>query len=110
MSRSIVAEVLAQFEAKQYVPFFLFQFTDAGVTWRFTSLDVPITIKEPAKIAGTYQPRGFNFGTVKYSLGTIVDNVTFTLDNHDDVLTAIFVEGTSQGEDAYLYVGVLNLT
>ena len=106
MSRGIVAGILEQFESKQYTPFFLFQFEDAGSKYRYTSLDVPIVITDPAKIAGTYQPRGFNFGTVTYSLSTIVDNVTFSLDNNDDVLTPIFVEGTSQGEDAYLYVGV----
>jgi len=47
------------------------------------------------------------FDSISYSIGNIVDEAVLRLDNVDKVMTSIFVDGTSQDEDADIYVALL---
>lgn len=106
MSRTISSGIMEQFEAGELFPVFLFSFSDGGTTYRYTTLDVPF-YTSTATCSGTYSPRGLKFDSVTYSIGNIVDQAILRLDNVDQVMTSIFVDGTSQGEDADIYVAVL---
>ena len=106
MSRTISSGVIEQFEASEMFPIFLFSFSDGGTTYRYTTLDVPF-YTDTVGCSGIYQPRGMSFDSIFYSVGNIVDAAVIRLDNIDQVMTSIFVDGTSQGEDAKIYISVL---
>ena len=104
MSRTIPNDFSVEIEGKEYFPICLLEFYDGVSTYRYTTLDVPVTISG----VGTYNSRGFSFENVKYSLGNVVDSATVIIDNVDQVMTSIFVEGVIQGNDAKLSVAVLD--
>ena len=108
MSRSIVSDILDQYENKQLFPFFIIDFTDGSTDYKYTSLDVTQTLTASAGPSGTYAPRGFQFESISYTMGTIVDDAVVRVDNLDQSLTPAFVGGTVQGQEATLYTGVLN--
>ncbi|MHC4265976.1 MAG: hypothetical protein ACYSUK_08595, partial [Planctomycetota bacterium] len=89
--RTINASILAELEAAELRPFILLSWTIGGTTYRYTDCDTPI------HLTNTYNPLGFKFSNVRYSLSKIVDKVDIEIDNLDSAQTAIFVDGTPQG-------------
>lgn len=57
---------------------------------------------------GNYDPRGFEFESINYTLSNVMDDCTLRIDNLDSVLTSIFVDGTIEGETASVYLGLLD--
>jgi hypothetical protein len=102
MSRSIGANILAQLEAEELRPFYLLSMDIDGTTYYYTDCDVPITL------TNTYNPLGFNFQPIKYSLNEVVDQAAIEIDNVDSVMTALFVGGTPQDGAVVLSLVVLN--
>jgi len=100
--RTINASILAELQSEQLRPFLLLSWTIDGTTYRYTDCDVPI------HLTNTYNPLGFKFSNVRYSLSNIVDKVDIEIDNLDAVQTAIFVDGTPQGSDVVLSLVVLD--
>ena len=110
MSRNIDSNVIDELESKEHFPIQLLDFVDGGTTYRYTDIDVPLylnTTMSGITVSGTYNPRGFNFDSIRYSFGNIVDQAIISIDNTDQLMTSIFVDGTTQGEEANLYVAVL---
>ncbi len=102
MSRTYSSQIQAQLEAEELRPFYLLSMTISGTSYRYTDCDVPI------HLTNTYNPRGFQFQPVKYSMGQIVDKLTFSIDNLDSVFTALFTGSTPQGSAATLKMVVLD--
>ena len=73
---------------------------EAAGTWYVD--DVSVTARN------IYNPLGFKFSNVRYSLSNIVDKVDIEIDNLDMVQTAIFVDGIPQGSDVVLSLVVLD--
>ena len=69
-----------QLESGEIRPFSLVHFTIDGEDYRFTDCDVPITVD-----GQSYEPRGFDIGTISYSLGKVVDTAQLSVDNIDDI-------------------------
>ena len=107
MDRTISSGILEQFQNDELFPVFLFSFSDGGETYRYTTLDVPFYTTTCATCSGLFQPRGMSFDSINYSMGNIVDNAILRLDNTDSVMTSIFIDGASQGEDANICISVL---
>ena len=59
---------------------------------------------------GTYNPRGFEFESINYTLSNVMDDCTLRIDNLDSTLTAIFVDGTVEEKEASVWVGLLDST
>lgn len=76
---------------------FICLYMAVGAGFRYTTCDVDLW-------AGGYRytPRQFEPGTITYSTGKIVDQVTITMDNLDDALTADFVGSTVQGAEVII--------
>ena len=112
MSRIISDEIREQLESKELFPFYLFEFKDNdGDWWRFTSLDVSQRFDSYPSTqgpSGTYEPLGFEFERISYSVGNVVDDASIRVDNLDQLMTALFVGDVMQGNPAALYIGVLN--
>jgi len=102
MSRTYSTDIQAQLESKELRPFWLLSITISGTTYRYTDCDVPITL------TNTYTPRGFKFQPVKYSMGTILDKFTFTIDNLDSAFSGLFAGSTPQGSAVTLEIVVLD--
>jgi hypothetical protein len=102
MSRTYSTDIQAQFESKELRPFFLLEMTISGTTYRYTDCDVPIYL------SNTYSPIGFKFQPVKYSMGTLLDKFTFTIDNLDSAFSGLFVGSTPQGSAVVLKAVVLD--
>ena len=102
MSRSFSSQILAELESKELRPFLLLAITISGTTYRYTDCDAPI------HISNTYLPRGIKIQPVKYSMGTIVDKLTFTIDNIDSAFSGLFVGSTPQGSETVLKSVVLD--
>jgi hypothetical protein len=94
--RTINASIVSQLAAEELKPFILLSWTIDGTTYRYTDCDVPV------HLTNTYNPLGFKFSNVKYSLSNIVDKVDIEIDNLDSAQTAIFVDGTPQGSEVVL--------
>lgn len=107
MSRSITSQILDEYKAGELFPYFLLQFSDGSNVYRYTSLDVPQFFTGTGSPSGMFEPRGFQFDSVTYSMGQIVDDAVIRIDNLDQVCTSIFVGGTMQGQPASIYTGVL---
>ena len=101
--RSIDADILAQFEAKELRPFMLLNMNIDSTYYRRTDCDVPIIFN-----GNRYEPLGFRISPIRYSATNIVDQVQIDVDNLDQVMTAAFVGGTPQGEDVILEIVVLD--
>jgi hypothetical protein len=89
--RTINASIISELQAEELRPFLLLAMTIDSTTYRYTDCDVPI------HLTNTYNPLGFKFSNVKYSLSNVVDKVDIEVDNIDSVQTALFVDGTPQG-------------
>lgn len=100
--RTINASILAQLESNELRPFILLSWVIGGTTYRYTDCDIPI------HLTNTYNPLGFKFSNIKYSLTNIVDKIDIEIDNLDSAQTAIFVDGTPQGSDVVVSTVVLD--
>ena len=58
--------------------------------------------------SGTFEPLGFQFESITYNTQDIVDSASVIIDNADQLMTSLFVGDTLQGNQASLYIGVLN--
>lgn len=92
--RTINSQIISELQSGSYIPFVLVHISLDGTDFYFTDCDIPIP-----ESGNLYQPRGMEMGEIDYSLGTIVDSATITIDNTDDVLTSSFVGGTPQGNN-----------
>lgn len=102
MSRTYSTTIQDEFQSKELRPFYLLSMTIGGTTYRYTDCDVPIVL------TNTYNPRGFSFQPVKYSMGSVVDQLTFSIDNLDSTFTALFTGSTPQGSATTLQIVVLD--
>jgi len=100
--RNIPANILTELQSSELRPFMLLQMTIDGTAYRYTDCDVPI------HETNLYEPRAFQLDPVKYSTASIVDYVSFEIDDLDDVLKPPFIAGTAQGSEAILSAVVLD--
>jgi len=107
--RSIGAEFISQLESGYLTPFTLFEFTDGDNWYRYTNLDVSITVATDSTTEYTYTPIGFNVDLIQYSMGIIVDEANVTVDNIDQVMTVLFGGPNIQGNQANIWYGVLDI-
>ena len=111
MSRIITSDIIEEYQAKKLSPFFLIEFEDIdGDKHKYTSLDVSQFISASASPSGTFDPLGFKFENITYSMGQIVDDATIRIDNLDQVMTSFFVGTDIQEQDATIWAGVLNVS
>lgn len=130
MSRSIETEFITELDGVKYFPTCLLSFSDGYTTYRYTTLDTSFTVRGDEDFSWTndddtqnvedddtqwkegsdfiYSPRGFKFEGVKYSIGNVVDSATIIIDNRDQVMTSIFVDGVIQDNDANISIAVLD--
>jgi hypothetical protein len=90
--RTIDSDIIAQLQANELRPFLLLSVEIDGTTYYYTDCDVPISFD-----SHEYTPRKFTPESVRYSNNEIVSSVTFTIDDIDMDLKAVFVGGTPQG-------------
>jgi hypothetical protein len=90
--RTIDSDIIAQLQAGELRPFLLLSVEIDGTTYYYTDCDVPISFD-----SHEYTPRKFTPESVRYSNNEIVSSVTFTIDDIDMDLKALFVGGTPQG-------------
>jgi hypothetical protein len=102
MTRSISANILEQLESEELRPFYLLSMDIDGTVYYYTDCDIPITLTY------TYNPIGFKFQPIRYSINEIVDQATIEIDNIDSVMTSLFVGGTPQSGAAVLSLVVLD--
>ena len=105
MTRSYSSLIQDQLESSEYSIFNLLKMTIAATDYTYTDCDVPITYG-----GTTYDPLGFSFNPVKYSMANIVDKVTIQIDNLGSVFSGLFVGSTVQGSPAILYTTILDST
>lgn len=103
MSRIIPEDFMVEVEGNKYFPTCLLEFTDGTDDYYYTTLDTSLVCS-----GILYEPRGFTFESIKYSLGNIVDSATVIIDNLDQVMTSIFIEGVIQDNDVVLSIAVLD--
>jgi len=133
--RSVDTAIQNELESQELTPFYLLTIEIGSNTYRYTDADVPIPYdiygdtsgfdfvdgdmafvdgdmafigSSGTSESGLWEPRGFKFDPISYSMDTIVDQARITLDNRDDVLTVNFVGGTPQGSTVYLRKCVLD--
>ena len=106
MARGLNQTLIDELSGMEMFPFFCLVFTDGDNTYKFTTLDVPITLTNNP--TGTFQPRGFDFESINYTLSNVMDDCTLRIDNLDSVLTSIFVGGTVEEKEASVYLGLIN--
>jgi len=108
MARGLSQDILDELAAEQMFPFFALDFTDGSSDYKYTTLDVPIDLTNCGTTAsGLYQPRGFEFESINYTLSNVMDDCTLKIDNLDQVLTSIFVPGTVEEKTASVYMGLI---
>jgi len=108
MARNLDQNVIDMLSAYKMFPFFCLDFTDGDTNYKYTTLDVPITLSVSGGPSGVYESRGFEFESINYTLSNVMDNATIRIDNLDSVLTSIFVGGTVEEKEASLYLGLMN--
>ncbi len=101
--RDIDASILAELQTSELRPFMLLNMTIDGEPYFFTDCDIPLYFG-----GDRFYRIGFRVEPASYSLDTIVDKCTIEVDVVDQVLTALFVEGTPQGGDIGLRMVVLD--
>jgi hypothetical protein len=89
-------------------PYFLFEFTNGTDWYKYTSLDVPQRFNYSEGPSGRFEPLGFSFDSITYSVGNIVDDASIRVDNLDQVQTSLYVGSTLQGQIGNIYAGVLS--
>jgi hypothetical protein len=97
MVRSFSTQYQDALGAEEQRPFHLLEMTIGSATYRYTDCDVPITYS-----SNVYSQRGFDFQSIDYSMGNIVDKATVVIDSLDYLLNALFVGGTPQGSATVL--------
>lgn len=108
MARSLNQTLLNELAGSEMFPFFALDFTDGDTEYKYTTLDIPICLTDLGTTAsGVYQPRGFEFESINYTLSNVMDNCTLRIDNLDRVLTSIFVGGTVEEKTADVYLGLI---
>ena len=107
MSRSIASEIIDKLESGEITTSNLLEFTVGDNTYRYTDCEVPITYSGIGD-GEVFLSRGFEFDTINYSSGEIVDNCSVRVDNLDSVLTSIFMDNVVTEEIATIYTIVLN--
>jgi len=106
MARNLNQTLIDELAGLEMFPFFCLVFTDGVNTYKYTTLDVPITLTgDPS---GTFTSRGFEFESINYTLSNVMDDCTIRLDNLDQVLTSIFVGGQVEEKTASVYLGLMN--
>ncbi len=137
MARNLDSAIKSALSGLQLFPFFCLVFTDGTTVYKYTTLDVPITLGGnpywldtsddqwfdtsddqwqdtesilwgSSTITGTYEPRGFEFESIHYTLSNVMDDCTLRIDNLDATLTSIFVGNTIEGKDAGVYLGLMD--
>ncbi|MEG6551908.1 hypothetical protein V6C53_16890 [Desulfocurvibacter africanus] len=99
--RSLPSEVLQALRSNELRPFMLLTLDIPGRSTdeplRYTDCDFPLYLDH------LYKPRGFEVSALQYSSGFINDNLNLELDNLDDLLTPVFVDGNPQGASVDLH-------
>jgi len=108
MARGLAEAITDELSALQLFPFFCLDFTDGDNDYKYTTLDVPITLAVEGGPDGDYVSRGFEFESINYTLSNVMDDCTLRVDNLDSTLTAIFVDGTVEETEASVYIGLLD--
>jgi hypothetical protein len=90
--RVVDSTILAQLRAENFRPFIIFAMTVGATTYRRTDCDVPVTVG-----GYTYTPHGIKISSVKYSLSSIVDEITVDADNIDSYFGAVVMGSSSYG-------------
>ena len=103
MTRPYSTLIQDQLESNEYSVFNLLKMTINATDYTYTDCDVPISYG-----GITYDPVGFSFDPVKYSMANIVDKVTIQIDNLDSVFSALFVGSTVQGSPTILYTAIFD--
>jgi len=86
------ATILSELQQEEFRVFYLLDI-ELGSSWyRFTDCDIPLIVD-----GYKYTPHGFSVEPVRSSMDSIVDNITFEIDNLSDLLTTRFVGGTPKG-------------
>lgn len=99
--RTVDTSIKSKFQSGQLIMFTLLKMTIDGTDYTYTDCDVPI------HSTNTYSPRGIDLKGITYSDNQVVDKAELALDNLDDALTTVFVGGTPQGSDVYLYLVIM---
>ena len=108
MARYLDLETLNELGSDEMFPFFCLDFTDGVTDYKYTTLDVPITLNVSGGPSGVYEPRGFQFEGINYTLSNVMDDATIKIDNLDSVLTPIFVTDDIEEQPASIYLGIMN--
>jgi len=108
MAKSISQVVLDALAANELTTCHLLQFTGGETTYRFTDLDVPIYYNPDSTSSNIFTPRGFVFDSINYSIGQIVDDASLSIDNLDQLMTAIFVGGDVEGGEATTWLCIID--
>lgn len=96
-------DITAQLASGEIRAFTLLRKVVDSVPYCFTECDVPIAFN-----GELYTPRSYRAGQVSYSLARIVDSVSLSLDNLDDLFTAPYVGGNPQGSPVEIFNVVLD--
>jgi len=108
MARGLNQTIKDALSGLQLFPFFCLDFTDGVSDYKYTTLDVPITLDVSGGPDGDYISRGFEFESINYTLSNVMDDCTLRIDNLDSVLTSIFVGGTVEEKEASVYLGLMD--
>lgn len=108
MSKSISQVVLDELGTNEIISFNLFEFTDGINTYRYTDCDIPLWVTVDGTTAVEFTPRGFTFDNINYSEGNIIDSATLKVDNVDQIMSSIFLGSVVQGNEATLWICILN--
>ena len=108
MARGLNETITDALSGLQLFPFFCLDFTDGDDDYKYTTLDVPITLSVEGGPDGDYVSRDFEFESINYTLSNVMDDCTLRIDNLDQVLTSIFVGGTVEEEEASVYLGLMD--
>jgi len=108
MARTLGGAIETALAGLQMFPFFCLDFTDGDNDYKYTTLDVPITLAVEGGPDGDYVSRGFEFESINYTLSNVMDDCTLRIDNLDSVLTSVFVDGTIEETTATVYLGLLD--
>lgn len=111
MSRGLIATITDELSSDQFFPCWFFEFSDGDGNWyKYTTLDVPYHATVSQGPSGTFQPRGFEFDSINYTMSNVMDSCEMSVDNVDRTLSAIFLENTIEENTASIYLGVLDVS
>lgn len=108
MSRNITSDVITALQQSEITTCYLFEFTDGSNDYRYTDLDVPIMVATDGTAELLFDPIGFKFESINYSMGQVVDDAVIRIDNLNEVMTALFGENDLRGNKASIWLCVLD--